>query len=218
MRNSQKVGARSLLGGTMDSKPWYVLQVLTNQEKKVAQHLTVRELEHYLPLYRERSQWSDRVVNLERPLFAGYVFVRFEPRARLAAVSTPGVLRLLGDDELHTVPAPEIERIRVGLTRGDLLRPHPWVAVGFRVRVCRGSFDGAEGVITDLRKPCKVVLALAATQQCFSLEVDLGDIELLDRDTGVESAGKNRHLKLDPVSADDGHRKIQAEAPATRLG
>ena len=79
----------------MFESPWHVLHVAANHEKRVAQHLTVRSLEHYLPLYTVRSKWTDRVVNLERPLFAGYVFVRYSPQARLAVVSTPGVLRLL---------------------------------------------------------------------------------------------------------------------------
>lgn len=164
----------------MDARPWYVLQVLTNQEKKVAQHLAVRSLEHYLPLYCERSRWSDRVVTLERPLFAGYVFARFAPRARVSAISTPGVLRLLGDEERHTVPAAEIERIREGLVGGSILRPQPSEVVGSRVRVCRGPFAGSEGVVTDLRKSCKVVLSLSATKQLFSLELDFCDIEVLE--------------------------------------
>ena len=66
----------------MHESRWCVLYVITNHEKRVAQHLTARSLEHYLPLYTERSRWTDRVVSLERPLFAGYVFVRFAPEAR----------------------------------------------------------------------------------------------------------------------------------------
>lgn len=185
---------RDCPGDVVDERPWFVLQVLTNQEKKVAKHLSLRSLEHYLPLYSERSRWSDRVVNLERPLFGGYVFTRFMPQSRLAVISTPGVLRLLGDAERDTVPAREIERIREGLACGDLLRPHGGVAVGSRVRVTRGAFQGAEGIVTDLRKTCKVVLSLSATRQCFSLEVDLTAIEVLERHHTGGSEGSNRQL------------------------
>ncbi len=52
-----------------------------------------RSLEHYLPLYSERSTWTDRGVDLERPLFTGYIFVRFAREARISVVSAPGVLR-----------------------------------------------------------------------------------------------------------------------------
>lgn len=183
----------------MDERPWFVLQVLTNQEKRVAKHLALRSVEYYLPLYSERSQWSDRVVNLERPLFGGYVFTRFLPQTRLAIISTPGVFRLLGEEERDTVPAPEIERIREGLAQASVLRPHGGVLVGSRVRVAQGPFQGVEGVVTDLRKTCKVVLSLAATRQCFSLEIDLTDIEVLQPSETTKPVGRSRQLAFTSV-------------------
>ncbi len=96
----------------MFDSPWRVLHVVANHEKRVAQHLMARSLEHYLPLYSLRSKWTDRVVDLERPLFTGYIFVRFAREARLSVVSAPGVLRLLGSGIGETVSAEEIERIR----------------------------------------------------------------------------------------------------------
>lgn len=73
----------------MKNEPWRVLQVIANHEKKVARQLDVRSLEHYLPLYTDRSRWTDRTVTLQRPLFPGYVFVRFPLEARLTVLSTP---------------------------------------------------------------------------------------------------------------------------------
>ena len=89
----------------MFDSPWRVLHVVANHEKRVAQHLMARSLEHYLPLYSVRSKWTDRVVDLERPLFTGYIFVRFASEARISVVSAPGVLRLLGSGIGETVSA-----------------------------------------------------------------------------------------------------------------
>src|ERR1017187_2832991 len=105
----------------MYESPWHVLHVIANHEKRVAQHLSVRSLEHYVPLYTERSRWTDRSVDLERPLFTGYVFVRFSPESKLSLISTPGVLPLLGDAQRDTVSDDEIGRIRDGLASGCLL-------------------------------------------------------------------------------------------------
>jgi transcription antitermination factor NusG len=170
----------------MFDSPWRVLHVVANHEKRVVRHLTARSLEHYLPLYAVRSKWTDRVVDLERPLFAGYVFVRFPREERLSVVSAPGVLRLLGSGVGETVSAAEIERIREGLASGCILRPHPTVSVGELVRVHRGVFAGVEGIVTELRHQCKVIIALAATRQCFSLEMDLDDIEVLRKPVAKE--------------------------------
>ena len=93
----------------MHESPWHVLHVIANHEKKVAQHLSMRSLEHYLPLYTERSKWTDRSVLVERPLFTGYVFVRFSARVRFSVISTPGVIRLLGDHDGDTVSAAEMD-------------------------------------------------------------------------------------------------------------
>ena len=163
----------------MHESPWHVLHVIANHEKRVAQHLSVRSLESYLPLYTERSKWTDRSVTLERPLFVGYVFVRFSPHVKLSVVSTPGVIRLLGHHDSDTVRAEEIDRIRNGLASGCLLRPHRNVSLGTPVRVRSGAFEGAEGIVTEFRHNCRVIIALSAVNQCFSLEVELGHIDVL---------------------------------------
>ena len=113
----------------MPDEPWGVLQVVANHEKKVARQLAVRSLEHYLPLYTERSRWTDRTVVLERPLFPGYVFVRYSPSARISVLSAPGVLKLLGDSKTGMVNCAEIDRIREALASGYVLKPHPGVSV-----------------------------------------------------------------------------------------
>jgi len=163
----------------LDTTPWHVLHVLSNHEKRVAQHLIVRSVEHYLPLYTERVKWTDRTVVAERPLFSGYVFVRSFAQNRFAIISTPGVLRLLGDEKRDLVSCAELDKIREGLSSGLLLRPHPSVSVGTKVRVRDGIFQGAQGVVTELRRQCKVIISLSAVRQCFSLEAELDDLEVL---------------------------------------
>jgi hypothetical protein len=89
------------------------------------------------------------------------------------------VIRLLGDLECDTVNAEEIDRIREGLASGCLLRPHANVSLGTPVRVRGGAFAGVEGIVTEFRHQCRVIISLSAVHQCFSLEVELGDIDVL---------------------------------------
>jgi len=165
----------------VNSNPWHVLHVISNHEKRVAQHLVVRSVEHYLPLYTERVKWTDRTVVAERPLFSGYVFARFSLQTRISVISIPGVLRLLGNEERDMVSCEELDKIRDGLANGLLLRPHPYVTVGTRVRVRDGVFTGVEGVVSEFRHQCRVIIALAAVHQCFSLEVEVDDLEVLNK-------------------------------------
>jgi len=164
----------------MTEHPWRVLHVIANHEKRVVRHLASRNLEHYLPVYSLKSRWSDRTVALERPLFPGYVFTRFRAPERIGVLSTPGVLSLLGGGDLGEVSADEIARIREGLAAGHILRPHPAIVKGTRVRVRNGVFEGSEGLVTELRGQCKVILTLRAINQCFSLCVESSDLEVVN--------------------------------------
>lgn len=175
--------------------PWYVLQVRSNREKRVAQLLGARAVENYLPLYRERVRWTDRTVVAERPLFPGYVFVRLQRDSKMIATRTPGVVRSLGDEEGDLVSNAELEKIRAGLASGYILRPHRGISEGTRVRVRRGLFEGQEGIVESLRQHCTLVLALAAVRRSFSMQVALDDVEVLKSSFNKVSArvyGTNR--------------------------
>jgi len=37
-----------------------------------------------------------------------------------------------------------------------------------------------EGIVTELRRLCSVVIAVSSIDQCFSLETEIKDIEILD--------------------------------------
>jgi hypothetical protein len=44
-----------------------------------------------------------------------------------------------------------------------------------------GVFEGMEGMVTEFRHQCKVVIALEAVRQCFSLEVDMSDLVVVNK-------------------------------------
>src|SRR5437879_13799432 len=75
---------------------WYAAYTCANHEKCVAHQLEERTVEHFLPLYRSVRRWSDRCVQIDLPLFPGYVFVRLALRDRLRVLQVPGVVRLVG--------------------------------------------------------------------------------------------------------------------------
>jgi hypothetical protein len=96
-------------------------------------------------------------------------------------ISLPGALRVLGREGTDVVEAGEIERIRGALASGYILRPHPVVSVGMRVRVRGGIFEGMEGMVVELRSSCKVVISMSAVRQCYSLETEMSNIDILDK-------------------------------------
>jgi hypothetical protein len=106
------------------------------------------------------------------------------------------VFRVLGDEDHEMVSSAEIDHIREGLATGLLLRPHPCLAVGTKVRVRDGVFGGVEGIVSEFRHQCRVVIALGGVRQCFSLEVEFSDLIVLK-----EPEARPR-LKLIPAYGD----------------
>lgn len=159
-----------------DSLPhvaWYALQVRTTHEKRVADMLDQKGYEHFLPLYRVRRRWSDRVKEVDQPLFPGYLFCRFDAHARAGILKTAGVARVVG---IGCVPLPidagEIEAIQQAVGSGLEVRPHAFLATGQRVRVESGPFEGVEGVIVEIKKRHRLILAISLLQRAISVEID----------------------------------------------
>lgn len=55
---------------------WYVVYTKPRCEKKVYQLFLEKEYESYCPMQIVEKQWSDRIKNIEVPLFSSYVFIR----------------------------------------------------------------------------------------------------------------------------------------------
>ena len=74
---------------------WFALHVRVRQEKTVSHILSRKGFEQFVPVYRSKRKWTDRIKELDVPLFPGYVFCRFQPEARVPVVTTPGVVDIV---------------------------------------------------------------------------------------------------------------------------
>jgi transcription antitermination factor NusG len=161
---------------------WFAVYTSSRHEKRVDQQLEIREIEHYLPLYRTQRKWSDGSrVTLDLPLFPGYIFVRIQRAQRVRVLEVPGVLAIVGGTggEPASLPASEIAALRAGLSERNA-QPHPLLKVGQRARIRSGAFAGMEGVVQRMKYSYRVVLTLDSIMQSFAVEVDGEDLELLD--------------------------------------
>jgi transcription antitermination factor NusG len=142
----------------------------------------MREIEHYLPLYRTQRKWSDGSrVTLDLPLFPGYIFVHIERRQRVRVLEVPGVLAVVvgTGGEPAALPEADIEALRSGLPLRHV-EPHPLLNVGQRARIRSGAFAGMEGIVVRKKNSFRVVLTLDTIMQSFAVEVDGNELEPLD--------------------------------------
>lgn len=157
---------------------WYAAYTSANHEKRVAEQLGVRSVEHFVPLYESVRRWKDRKVRLQLPLFPGYVFVRLALRDRLQVLQVPGVARLVGFNGLPcALPDAEIEAMRSCLARKVSVEPHPWVQVGRRVRVKAGPLEGLEGIVIRKKNRLRFVISLDLINRSAAVVIDEADLD-----------------------------------------
>jgi transcription antitermination factor NusG len=154
--------------------PWYALQVRSRREAFVATHLEGQGFECFLPLYQSKRRWSDRVKEIEQPLFPGYLFCRLDLCNRGPLLMTPGVQQIVG---VGRTPMPveetEMESIRQVLSSGLPSLPWPYMHVGERVRVNYGSLVNLEGILVNFKGSNRVVLSVTLLQRSVALEIEL---------------------------------------------
>ena len=158
---------------------WFAAYTCANHEKRVAAELDVRRVEYFLPLYGSVRRWKDRRVQLELPLFPGYVFVRLPLCERLRVLQISGVVRLVGFGGLP-VPLPdgEMELMRSGLSQSLKAEPHPFLTVGRRVRITAGPLQGVQGVLLKKKGGYRFVLSIDLIQRSVAVEVDATDVQI----------------------------------------
>ena len=156
-----------------DNLLWVALQVRPKSEKLVAIALDSKGIEVFLPLYSARRQWSDRVKELQLPLFDGYVFCKLNLLYRLPALTIPGVIQFVG---IGKVPVPieeeEIAALQALVKSGLPSMPWPFLQVGQMVRVERGPLRELEGILLQVKGSHRLVLSVSLLQRSVAVEVD----------------------------------------------
>lgn len=127
-----------------------MIYVNSRAEKKVAERLHDKGIQVYVPLKRERKQWSDRLKWVESPLINGYVFVKPENLQRDKVLEVPGVLQYVkynGTDAI--VREIEIEALRSIESKGYFVEGHfgSDLKAGDEAVIQAGPFKGLRGSV-----------------------------------------------------------------------
>jgi transcription antitermination factor NusG len=159
--------------GAISKASWYALQVRSRKESYVASQILGQGYECMLPTYKSVRQWSDRVKEIEQPLFPGYLFCRFDFQNRRPVVSTPGVLQIVGYGRTAIpVSDEEIQALQLAVSSGMPKQPWPYLEVGQRVRVVYGTLTGLEGILVNVKGNHRVVLSVTLLQRSVAMEVE----------------------------------------------
>jgi transcriptional antiterminator RfaH len=157
-----------------ENKNWYALYVNSRSEKKVVARLTELGIEAYLPLKREKKQWSDRKKIVISPLINGYVFVKLNIQQRELVFKANGVIQYVRSNGKDAVIREEEINILKSIEEKGYhaeAKPLEKFAAGDRTTIKHGPFKGMTGIID--REAGKNIYTISLESIGFSVKVNL---------------------------------------------
>jgi transcription antitermination factor NusG len=152
---------------------WYALQLRARWESSTAAMLSNKGYQTFLPTYKTLKRLRDRSVEVQAPLFPGYLFCRFNVFDRLPVLITPGVITVVGSGRSPVpVDNSELEAIRKMVSTGLRIEPCPYLEVGQVVRIEDGALCGVEGILTGFKGAHRIVVSISLLRRSVALEID----------------------------------------------
>lgn len=157
---------------------WYAIYTRSQFEKKVHRELERSKFQVFLPLVKEKRNWSDRIKTISVPLLPSYVFVKLPLNEMQQVFYYPGVVRLVSfEGKPCEIREEEIRLLEKIVTHGFTAENTAHVGVGDSVRIVRGPLKGWEGLVENKKGQSRIVFQIASIRQCISVEVGMEDVE-----------------------------------------
>jgi transcription antitermination factor NusG len=205
-RELEVQATKTFENAVFDALPWWAVYTRHHHEKVVAEMLSAKGFEVFLPLYESTRRWKDRRMVLSLPLFPCYLFVRGGLDRKLQVVTTPGIHMILyRGEKVAVIPDQEIAAIQKAVDGPCGVEPHPFLKCGTRVRVNKGALEGVEGILIRKKNLFRLILSVDMLQQSVSVEVHASDVE--------PCAAANQELAARSPAFFSGQNEIRAGSP-----
>ena len=177
----------------MAEAKWYVMQVYSGFERKVAEsimeqakqsHLSDKIEEVLVPTEEVVEMRRGSKVKAERKFFPGYVLVKMEMTDETwhLVKDTPKVTGFLGGRGRPS-PITEAEAMRIiSQVKEGIERPKPSVTfeIGEQVRVCDGPFNSFNGMVEDVdEEKARLKVSVSIFGRSTPVELEYSQVEKL---------------------------------------
>ena len=136
------------------SANWYAAQLKANGFSKAVTNLDRQGFQSFMPLRRTTVRHARQVRETLKPVFPGYLFIRFGERHNdwRKVNSTIGVSKLISFAQNLPTPVPEelIDSLRLRCDQKNILLPLTDLSAGDRVKILSGAFSEFNGQIETL--------------------------------------------------------------------
>lgn len=161
------------------NEKWYVLQTRSRFEKKCFEQLSLLGISVFLPTHKVRRNWSDRIKEIELPLFSGYLFVQFEEKDRYKILNINGITKFLSFSGVYaSLSEKQIETIRKIENNSTVIEViDTSLYCGQEVIIASGPFKGLEARIVHHNGKGKLLLSVETIGQGVLLEIGRTKVE-----------------------------------------
>lgn len=150
---------------------WWVAHTRPRAEKALAFHLLANGVDYYLPMRPRLYMSGGKKRKSLLPLFPSYLFVCGDESARVRALESGRIVRLIpvtGRGQF----VQELQAIEQALSANAPLDAYPFASVGRRCRVRSGPFLGIEGTVVQRNACSMLVLSVSMLGSAVALEIE----------------------------------------------
>jgi transcription antitermination factor NusG len=153
---------------------WFVVKTRSRAEQKVAQRISAKGLNVYLPLQKTIRQWSDRKKKVEVPLISSTLFIYLEEKDLSVLYNIPGfhsILHFLGkpaivrEDEINNLKLLLKEDIKIENGNFEEFKK------GESIEVIRGPLQGIIATSIDEGRTHKLIVEIESMEQRFIVHI-----------------------------------------------
>jgi len=165
------------------SKEWFLLQFKSNSHHLAAKNLNRQGFETFLPLHDTTSRSLSRFINTSKPLFPGYMFVRFD-RAESEwhrINNTYGVSRLITFNSiLKSIPTIFVESLMQQYDLSGKLYPIKKLKKGDQVTVLKGPFANFIATVEEYEADHRIWILMDLMGRKTKIQTQSGALKLSD--------------------------------------
>jgi len=163
------------------SKEWFILQFKANSHHQAVKNLNRQGFETFLPLHNSTSRKASRFINTSKPLFPGYMFIRFnkaEPEWHKIN-NTYGVSRLVTFNSiLRSIPNTFIENLMKRYDLSGKLLPVKNLEKGDQVKVLNGPFANFVAIVEKYETNQRICVLMDLMGRKTKIQTSLDALQL----------------------------------------
>ena len=165
------------------AQEWFILQFKSNSHHQAVKNLTRQGFETFLPLHDTTSRKLSRFINTSRPLFPGYMFIKFDrAESKWHKINnTYGVSRLITFSSiLKSIPTTFVDSLMRRYDSSGKLIPVKKLKKDDQVNILRGPFANFIATVEKYESDQRIWILLDLMNRKTKIQTTSDALELSD--------------------------------------